>query len=124
MVGDTRALVCAKLEYLNPCGSVKDRAVLAMIESRRAGRLVGAGGTLVETTGGNTGIALAILGAQRGYRVVIVCKERMPAEKVAILQALNATIVTAPSDAPLESPDHVLNIAERVARKRPVSTLR
>jgi cystathionine beta-synthase len=119
VVGDTRALVCAKLEYLNPCGSVKDRTVLAMIEAAERDGSLGPGGTIVETTGGNTGIALAIMGSQRGYKVIIVCKERMPAEKVAILQALNATIVKAPSDAPLESPDHVLNIAERIAAETP-----
>jgi cystathionine beta-synthase len=119
VVGDTRALVCAKLEYLNPCGSVKDRTVLAMIEAAERDGSLGPGGTIVETTGGNTGIALAIMGSQRGYHVVIVCKERMPAEKLAILQALNATIVKAPSDVPLESPDHVLNIAKRIAAETP-----
>lgn len=119
VVGNTRALVCAKLEYLNPCGSVKDRTVLAMIEAAEQDGSLGPGGTIVETTGGNTGIALAIMGSQRGYTVIIVCKERMPAEKIAILRALNATIVTAPSDAPLESPDHVLNIAGRIAAETP-----
>jgi cystathionine beta-synthase len=119
VVGDAPALVCAKLEYLNPCGSVKDRTVIAMIEAAEQDGSLGPGGTMVETTGGNTGIALAIMGSQRGYAVVIVCKERMPAEKVAILQALNATIVMAPSDAPLESPDHVLNIAARIAAETP-----
>ncbi len=113
------ALACAKLEYLNPCGSVKDRTVLAMIEAAEQDGSLGPGGTIVETTGGNTGIALAIMGSQRGYEVVIVCKDRMPAEKIAILQALNATIVRAPSDAPLESPDHVLKIAERIAAEPP-----
>jgi cystathionine beta-synthase len=119
IVEDTRALVCAKLEYLNPCGSVKDRTVLAMIEAAEKDGSLGPGGTIVETTGGNTGIALAIMGSQRGYKVVIVCKDRMPAEKVAILKALNAAIVTVPSDAPLESPDHVLRTAERIAAETP-----
>jgi len=119
IVEDTRALVCAKLEYLNPCGSVKDRTVLAMIEAAEKDGSLGPGGTIVETTGGNTGIALAIMGSQRGYKVIIVCKDRMPAEKIAILQALNAAIVTMPSDAPLESPDHVLRTAERVAAETP-----
>ncbi len=119
IVEDTRALVCAKLEYLNPCGSVKDRTVLAMIEAAEQDGSLSPGGTIVETTGGNTGIALAIMGSQRGYKVVIVCKQRMPAEKVAILQALNATVVKAPSDAPLESPEHVLNVAERLAAETP-----
>ncbi len=119
VVGVTRALVCAKLEYLNPCGSVKDRTVLAMIEAAERDGSLGPGGTIVETTGGNTGIALAIMGSQRGYRVVIVCKDRMPAEKVAILRALNATIVTTPSDAPLESPDHVLQAAKRLTAETP-----
>ncbi|MEE8550681.1 MAG: cysteine synthase family protein [Gemmatimonadota bacterium] len=119
VVGDTRASVCAKLEYLNPCGSVKDRTVLAMIEAAEQDGSLGPGGTIVETTGGNTGIALAIMGSQRGYNIVIVCKDRMPAEKVAILQAMNATIVKAPSDVPLASPDHVLKIAERIAAETP-----
>ncbi len=118
-VGDTRALVCAKLEYLNPCGSVKDRTVLAMIEAAERDGSLRPGGTIVETTGGNTGIALAIMGSQRGYKVVIVCKDRMPAEKVAILRALNATVVKMPSDAPLESPEHVMKVAERVAAETP-----
>ncbi len=119
VVGDTRALVCAKLEYLNPCGSVKDRTVRAMIEAAERDGSLGPGGTIVETTGGNTGIALAIMGSQRGYEVVIVCKDRMPAEKIAILQALNATIVQTPSEAPLDSPDHVLNTAARIAAETP-----
>ncbi len=119
VVGETRALVCAKLEYLNPCGSVKDRTVLAMIEAAEQDGSLGPGGTIIETTGGNTGIALAIMGSQRGYRVVIVCKDRMPAEKVAILRALKATVVMMPSDAPLESPDHVLQTAKRLAAETP-----
>jgi cystathionine beta-synthase len=119
VVGDSRALVCAKLEYLNPCGSVKDRTVLAMIEAAEQDGSLSPGGTIVETTGGNTGIALAILGSQRGYAVIIVCKERLAAEKVAILEALNATIVRAPTEASLESPDHVLNIAQRIVAETP-----
>ena len=119
VVDDTRALVCAKLEYFNPCGSVKDRTALAMIKAAERDGSLGPGGTIVETTGGNTGIALAVMGSWRGYRVVIVCKDGLAAEKLAILSALNATVVKAPSDAPLESPDHVLKIAERIVAETP-----
>lgn len=119
VVDDTRAVVCAKLEYFNPFGSIKDRTVLAMIEAAERDGSLAPGGTIVETTGGNTGIALAIMGSRRGYKVVIVCKDTLPSEKQAILHALNATVVEAPPDAPLDSPDHVLKIAERIAAETP-----
>jgi cystathionine beta-synthase len=119
VVGDSGATVLAKLEYFNPAGGIKARAALTMIEkAERAGRL-SPGGTIVEASSGNTGFALAMLGAERGYSVVIVCSDKLPAEKTGVLEAFGARIVTAPADAPLDSPDHWLNMARRVAAETP-----
>src|SRR6476660_146595 len=85
-----------KLESRNPCGSVKDRIGVAMIEdAERTGRLV-RGGTIVEATSGNTGIALAFLAAARGYRLLLTMPERMSAERIALLRYLGADVVLTP----------------------------
>jgi cystathionine beta-synthase len=119
VVGDSGATVLAKLEYFNPTGGIKARAALAMIEqAERAGDLR-PGGTIVEASSGNTGFALAMLGAERGYSVVIVCTDKVPTEKIGVLEAFGAHIVTTPADAPLGSPDHWLNMARRIAAETP-----
>jgi cysteine synthase A len=87
----------AKMETQNPGGSVKDRTALGMLEEgERAGKIA-PGGTIVEPTAGNTGIGLAILGARRGYRVVLVVPERFAKEKVILMRALGAEIVRTPT---------------------------
>jgi len=90
--------VYAKLEYLNPGGSVKDRAAIGIIRSaERDGRLQ-PGGTIVEATAGNTGIGLALIGVNRGYKVVLFVPERFSEEKVIIMRALGAQVTRTPDD--------------------------
>ncbi len=112
---DARATVLVKLEYLNPAGSVKDRAALAMVDEAERDGTLGPGGTIVEATSGNTGFALAMIAAERGYSVIVVCPDNVPGEKTAILEAFGARVVTVPSDAPVDSPDHWLSAARRIA---------
>ncbi|KAJ5924965.1 Cystathionine beta-synthase [Penicillium verhagenii] len=98
------ATVYAKLEYFNAGGSVKDRIALRMVEeAERSGRIK-PGDTLIEPTSGNTGIGLALVGAVKGYKTIITLPEKMSAEKVSVLRALNATIIRTPNEAAFDSP--------------------
>lgn len=91
-----KSRVLLKLEYLNPTGSVKDRAALAMIDdAERSGRL-GEGGTIIEPTSGNTGIGLAAIGTSRGYRVIIVMPDSMSEERRRLMRAYGAELVLTP----------------------------
>src|SRR5216683_251294 len=93
---DGAADIFAKLEYLNPGGSVKDRAAIGMIErAEEEGRLK-PGGTIVEATAGNTGIGLALIGVNRGYKVVLFVPEKFSEEKVMIMRALGAKVTRTP----------------------------
>jgi cysteine synthase A len=96
LVPDDVAGVYAKLEYLNPGGSVKDRAASGIILRAEADGRLRAGGTIVEATAGNTGIGLALIGVQRGYRVALFVPERFSEEKVAIMRALGAQVTRTP----------------------------
>ncbi len=90
------ARIYAKLEYLNPCGSVKDRIGLAMIQAAEAAGRLRPGGTVIEATAGNTGIGVALAGVQRGYRVIIVMPEGYAPEKMALVRGLGAELVLTP----------------------------
>ncbi len=118
-----RPLVLAKMESLNPGGSVKDRIGIAMIErAERLGELA-PGGTVVEATSGNTGIGLALACAIKGYRSVFVMTDKCSQEKVRYLKALGADVVVVPAASKHESPDHYLNVARRIAHETPNSIL-
>ena len=109
----------AKLEMLNPGGSVKDRIALGMIEAaERAGQLR-PGGTIVEPTSGNTGHGLAIAAALKGYRCIFVMADKQSTEKQALLRAYGAEVVMCPTNVPPESPESYYSVARRLARDIP-----
>jgi cystathionine beta-synthase len=111
--------VVAKLEYLNPGGSVKDRIGLRMIErAEREGKLK-PGGTLVEPTSGNTGVGLAIAAAIKGYRCIFVMPDKMSQEKISLLRAYGAEVVICPTAVPPESPESYYNVSNRLAEEIP-----
>jgi len=114
------ARIVAKLEGFNPGGSVKDRIALAMIEDGEQRGLLGAGGTVVEPTSGNTGVALAMLAASRGYRCVIVMPEGYGQVKARLMIALGAEVVRTPAR---ERMSGAISRAREIARDTPGSFL-
>ncbi|KAL1993349.1 hypothetical protein VTN49DRAFT_3298 [Thermomyces lanuginosus] len=113
------ATVYGKLEYFNAGGSVKDRIALRMIEeAEREGRIK-PGDTLIEPTSGNTGIGLALVAAVKGYKTIITLPEKMSAEKVSVLRALNATIIRTPTQAAYDSPESHIGVAKRLEKELP-----
>jgi cystathionine beta-synthase len=118
-----RTPVYAKAEYYNPGGSVKDRIGLPIIEAaEREGKLK-PGGTIVEGTSGNTGVALAIAAALRGYRCIFTMPDKMSQEKVRLLKAFGAEVVITPTAVPPTHPDSYVETAKRIARETPNSVL-
>ena len=111
--------VVAKLEYMNPGGSVKDRIGMRMIErAEREGKLK-PGGTIVEPTSGNTGVGLAIAAALKGYRCIFVMPDKMSQEKISLLRAYGAEVVICPTAVPPESPESYYNVSDRLAEEIP-----
>ena len=119
LAADTRTQVVAKVELLNPGGSVKDRIGLAMLEAAEAAGLVRPGATIVEPTSGNTGTGLAIAAALKGYRLVCVMPDKMSTEKIALLRAYGAEVVVCPTAVARESPQSYYSVADRLAREIP-----
>jgi cystathionine beta-synthase len=111
--------VLAKLEMLNPGGSVKDRIGLPMIEAAERAGLLKPGGTIVEPTSGNTGHGLAIAAAIRGYRCIFVMPDKMSAEKVALLRAYGAEVIITPTAVAPESPESYYRVADRLTEEIP-----
>jgi cysteine synthase A len=105
--------VAVKLESRNPSGSVKDRIGLAMIEDAERRGLLGAGGMIVESTSGNTGIALAAVAAAKGYRLVLTMPERMSQERVALLRLLGVEVVLTPGTLMREAVERAVEISAR-----------
>ncbi|HEX9268934.1 MAG TPA: cystathionine beta-synthase [Candidatus Limnocylindria bacterium] len=114
-----RPRLVAKLEMLNPGGSVKDRIGLAMIEEAERRGLLRPGGTIVEPTSGNTGVGLAIAAALRGYRLVCTMPDKQSQEKRDILRAYGAEVVICPTAVPPDSPQSYYKVAERLAGELP-----
>ncbi|MFE4358168.1 MULTISPECIES: pyridoxal-phosphate dependent enzyme [unclassified Kitasatospora] len=113
------APIYAKAEFLNIGGSVKDRAALSMVLAAERDGLLKPGGTIIEATSGNTGIGLAIVGRQRGYRVIAGVADKSSAEKSDILRAYGAEVVLAPTAVPAEDPRHLFNVVQRLAEEIP-----
>ena len=113
------ATVLAKVEYLNPGGSVKDRVAVRMVDAAEATGELRPGGTIVEPTSGNTGVGLALVAQQRGYRCLFVCPDKVAAEKVAVLRAYGADVVVCPTAVPPDHPDSYYSVSDRLARETP-----
>jgi cystathionine beta-synthase len=109
----------AKLEMLNPGGSVKDRIGIRMIEAAESAGLLGPGGTIVEPTSGNTGVGLAIAAARKGYRCIFTMPDKMSQEKILLLRAYGADVVIAPTAVPPESPESYYRVADRLTEEIP-----
>ena len=114
-----RPAVLAKLEMLNPGGSVKDRIGIRMIETAERAGLLKPGGTIVEPTSGNTGHGLAIAAAIRGYKCIFVMPDKMSQEKISLLRAYGAEVVICPTAVPPESPESYYRVADRLAEEIP-----
>jgi cystathionine beta-synthase len=118
-----RTPVFGKCEFMNPCGSVKDRIGLAMIEAaEREGRLK-PGGTIVEATSGNTGLALAMVAALRGYHCVFTMPDKMSLEKVKLLRSFGAEVIITPTAVPPDHPEHYLTKAKQIVHETPGAVL-
>ncbi len=108
-----------KLESANPGGSIKDRIGLSMIESAERAGKIKPGDTLVEGTAGNTGIGLALVAQQKGYRLILVVPDKMSREKIFNLKAMGAEVVLTRSDVAKGHPQYYQDMAERLARETP-----
>src|SRR5437763_11653921 len=111
--------ILAKLEMLNPGGSVKDRIGLRMIEAAEREGLLKPGGTIVEPTSGNTGVGLAMVAALRGYRMIFVMPDKMSQEKISLLRAFGAEVVICPTAVDAESPESYYSVSDRLAEEIP-----
>jgi cystathionine beta-synthase len=119
IVPEDAATVVAKLEYMSPGGSVKDRIGIKLIEeAERAGKLK-PGGTIVEPTSGNTGVGLAIAAALKGYRCLFVMPDKMSQEKISLLRAYGAEVVICPYAVAPESPESYYSVSDRLAEEIP-----
>jgi cystathionine beta-synthase len=114
-----RTPVYAKCEFMGPGASVKDRIGVAMIEAAEAAGTLRPGGTIVEATSGNTGVALAIAASLKGYRCVFTMPDKMSHEKVKLLRAFGAEVIITPTAVPPDHPDHYLQKARSIAASTP-----
>src|SRR4028118_883967 len=112
------ATLLAKVEYLNPGGSVKDRPAIKMLEVAEKEGLLKPGGTVVEPTSGHTGAGLALAAAVRGYRCICVMPDKVSKEKQDLLEALGAEVIVTPTTPP-EDPEGYYAVAERLAGEIP-----
>jgi len=119
IAADIASPIYAKVEFLNPGGSVKDRIGLAMVEAAEREGLLKPGGTIVEGTAGNTGVGLALAAAVKGYRMIAVMPDKMSEDKVSLLRAYGAEVVITPTHVPPDSPESYNGVADRLAREIP-----
>ena len=119
VAADTPCPVLAKVEMVNPGGSVKDRPAIAMIDAAERDGLLQPGGTIVEPTSGNTGVGLAIVAAQRGYKCVFVMTDKVAPEKVDLLRAYGAEVVVCPVAVLPDDPNSYYSTAARLVKEIP-----
>ncbi|YAL84705.1 cystathionine beta-synthase [Dermacoccaceae bacterium W4C1] len=113
------ATVLAKVEYLNPGGSVKDRIAVKMVEAAEASGALKPGGTIVEPTSGNTGVGLALVAQRKGYRCIFVCPDKVSEDKRNVLRAYGAEVVVTPTSVAPEDPDSYYSVSDRIAAETP-----
>jgi cystathionine beta-synthase len=116
---DLGPTLLAKLDFMNPGGSVKDRIGLAMIEAAEQEGKLKPGGTIVEPTSGNTGVGLAIAAALRGYRCIFVMPDKVAREKIALLRAYGSEVIVCPTAVAPESPESYYSVSNRLAEEIP-----
>ena len=109
--------VAAKIEYLNPGGSSKDRIAAKMIDAAEASGELKPGGTIVEPTSGNTGVGLALVAQRRGYKCVFVCPDKVSEDKQNVLRAYGAEVVVCPTAVPPDHPDSYYSVSNRLVRE-------
>jgi cystathionine beta-synthase len=113
------ATVLAKIEYFNPGGSVKDRIALRMVTAAEKSGELRPGGTIIEPTSGNTGVGLAIVAAERGYRCVFVCPDKVAQDKISVLKAYGAEVVVCPGTVAPDHPDSYYSVARKLTEQTP-----
>ena len=118
-----RTPVWAKAEIFNPGGSVKDRIGMPIIERAERDGSLKPGGTIVEGTSGNTGVALAIAAALKGYKCIFTMPDKMSQEKVRLLKAYGAEVIITPTAVPPDHPDSYVMTAKRIAHETPNAIL-
>jgi cystathionine beta-synthase len=109
--------VLAKVEYVNPGGSVKDRIAVRMIDAAEASGELRPGGTIVEPTSGNTGVGLALIAQRRGYKCVFVCPDKVSEDKRNVLKAYGAEVVVTPTSLAPDHPDSYYSVSDRLAKE-------
>src|SRR4029079_3335517 len=114
VVPDGAGVVAAKIEYLNPGGSAKDRIAVKMIDAAEASGELKPGGTIVEPTSGNTGVGLALVAQQRGYKCIFVCPDKVSEDKQNVLRAYGADVVVCPTAVPPDHPDSYYSVSHRL----------
>jgi len=114
---DVKPAVYAKLEFMNPGGSVKDRIAQFLVRDAEEKGLLKKGGTIIEPTSGNTGVGLAILAAVKGYRSIFTMPDKVSEEKRALLRAYGSEVIITPTAVPPDSPEHYVNVAKRLSRE-------
>ena len=123
VTGSARGLILAKVEFLNPGGSIKDRIGVTIVEEAEREGQIKPGGLIVEATSGNTGMGLALAAAVKGYRTVFTLPDKMSMEKIRLLRAFGAEVIVTPTAVPHESPESYTEVAKRVVRESPNSIL-
>src|SRR5947209_11370121 len=119
VVPDGAGTVGAKIEDRNPGGSAKDRIAAKMIDAAEAGGQLKPGGTIVEPTSGNTGVGLALVAQQRGYKCVFVLPDKVGEDKRNVLTAYGAEIVVTPTSVPPDHPDSYYSVSDRLTAEIP-----